>query len=47
MLKPESGYVIVTGSAGLIAKQIRALPGWLECSLRCRLEKLMRADEGY
>ncbi|CRL25185.1 Short-chain dehydrogenase/reductase SDR [Penicillium camemberti] len=26
---------------------VKALPGWLECSLRCRLEKLMRADEGY
>lgn len=44
VLKAESGHVVVPGSAGWIAKRFRGLPGWLQHSLRCRLEKLMRAD---
>ncbi|KAJ5365085.1 Short-chain dehydrogenase/reductase SDR [Penicillium concentricum] len=44
VLKGESGHVVVPGSAGWIAKRFRGLPAWLQHSLRCKLEKLMRAD---
>jgi short-subunit dehydrogenase len=44
VLKAESGHVVVPGSAGWIARRLRGQPEWLQHSLRCRLEKLMRAD---
>ncbi|CAG8007753.1 unnamed protein product [Penicillium nalgiovense] len=44
VLKAESGHVVVPGSTGWIARRFRGQPEWLQHSLRCRLEKLMRAD---
>ncbi|KAJ5542973.1 hypothetical protein N7461_008976 [Penicillium sp. DV-2018c] len=45
VLKGESGHVIVPGAAGWVAKRFRGLPDWFQHSLRCKLEKLMRASE--
>ncbi|KAJ5045468.1 hypothetical protein NUH16_002285 [Penicillium rubens] len=44
VLKAESGHVVIPGSAGWIARRFRGQPEWLQHLLRCRLEKLMRAD---
>ncbi|KAJ5964698.1 uncharacterized protein N7479_004574 [Penicillium vulpinum] len=43
VLKGESGHIVVPASAGWIAKRLRGFPGWLQHSMRCTLEKLMRA----
>ncbi|KAJ5143168.1 uncharacterized protein N7515_001955 [Penicillium bovifimosum] len=45
VLKGESGHVLVPGSAGWLAKRFRGLPDWVQHTLRCKLEKLMRAPE--
>ncbi|KAJ5170716.1 Short-chain dehydrogenase/reductase SDR [Penicillium coprophilum] len=44
VLKAESGHVVIPASTGWMAKRFRGLPAWLQHSLRCKLEKLMRAD---
>ncbi|KAJ5151052.1 short chain dehydrogenase/reductase family protein [Penicillium canariense] len=44
VLKGESGHVLVPGAAGSIAQRLRGYPLWFQHSLRCRLERLMRAD---
>ncbi|KAJ5788160.1 hypothetical protein N7457_003150 [Penicillium paradoxum] len=43
VLKGESGHVVVPGSAGWISTSFRGFPLWMQHSLRCQLEKLMRA----
>lgn len=44
VLKGESGHVLVPTTAGFVAQQFRGLPHWFQHSLRCQLERLMRAD---
>lgn len=44
VLKGESGHVMVPGSSGYIAQRLRGYPLWFQHSIRCRLERLMRAD---
>ncbi|KAJ5087999.1 short chain dehydrogenase/reductase family protein [Penicillium angulare] len=44
VLKGESGHVMVPGSSGYIAERLRGYPLWFQHSIRCRLERLMRAD---
>ncbi|KAJ5232716.1 short chain dehydrogenase/reductase family protein [Penicillium chermesinum] len=44
VLKGESGHVLVPRVAGALAQQLRGLPQWFQHSLRCQLERLMRAD---
>jgi all-trans-retinol dehydrogenase (NAD+) len=44
VLKGESGVVILPASAGWIATRFRGLPGWVQHLIRCRLERLMRAE---
>lgn len=44
MLTGESGHVLVPKTAGWIAQRLRGYPLWFQHWLRCRLERLMRAD---
>jgi NAD(P)-dependent dehydrogenase (short-subunit alcohol dehydrogenase family) len=44
VLSGESGHVLVPGAAGSIAQRLRGYPLWFQHSLRCRLERLMRAE---
>ncbi|RHZ67749.1 short chain dehydrogenase/reductase family protein [Aspergillus thermomutatus] len=44
ILTGNSGHVVVPGSAGWIARNLRSFPPWFQHSLRLRLERLMRAD---
>lgn len=44
VLTGESGHVLVPTTAGWIAQRLRGYPLWFQHSLRCRLERLMRAD---
>ena len=44
VLKGESGNVLVPSTAGFVAQLLRGLPYWFQHSLRCQLERLMRAD---
>ncbi|KAJ5628537.1 hypothetical protein N7490_010765 [Penicillium lividum] len=44
VLKGESGHVLVPGSTGLMCLWLRACPLWFQHSLRCRLERVVRAD---
>lgn len=44
VLRGESGHVLVPGVAGSIAQRLRGYPLWIQHSLRCRLERLMRAE---
>lgn len=44
VLKGESGHISVPGSTGWLASRLRGFPAWFQHSLRCKLEKLMRAD---
>jgi NAD(P)-dependent dehydrogenase (short-subunit alcohol dehydrogenase family) len=44
VLKGESGHILVPGSAGWVSKRLRGMPGWFQHLLRCRLERLMRAE---
>jgi short-subunit dehydrogenase len=44
VLTGESGHVLLPTTAGWIAQRLRGYPLWFQHSLRCRLERLMRAD---
>ncbi|GLI80272.1 hypothetical protein PoHVEF18_008625 [Penicillium ochrochloron] len=44
VLSGRSGHVLVPGAAGSIAQRLRGYPLWFQHSLRCRLERLMRAE---
>lgn len=44
VLTGKSGHVLVPGAAGSIAQRLRGYPLWFQHSLRCRLERLMRAE---
>ncbi|GIJ88479.1 hypothetical protein Asppvi_007403 [Aspergillus pseudoviridinutans] len=44
ILTGNSGHVVVPGSSGWLARNLRSFPPWFQHSLRSRLERLMRAD---
>ena len=44
VLKGESGVFVLPKSAGWIATRFRGFPGWVQHLVRCRLERLMRAE---
>ena len=44
VLKGESGRVVVPGSAGYLCHRLRGYPLWIQHGLRCRLERLVRAE---
>ncbi|KAE8141622.1 hypothetical protein BDV38DRAFT_296285 [Aspergillus pseudotamarii] len=44
VLTGESGNVLLPGASGTLAQRLRAYPMWFQHSLRCRLERLMRAE---
>ncbi|KAI2787839.1 Dehydrogenase RED2 [Penicillium oxalicum] len=44
VLSGRSGHVVVPGVAGAIAQRLRGYPLWFQHSLRCSLEKFMRAE---
>ncbi|KAE8362626.1 hypothetical protein BDV27DRAFT_159572 [Aspergillus caelatus] len=44
VLTGESGNVLLPSASGTLAQRLRAYPMWFQHSLRCRLERLMRAD---
>lgn len=44
VLTGESGHVLIPRSAGWISVRLRGMPVWFQHVLRCRLERLMRAQ---
>ncbi|KAE8371396.1 hypothetical protein BDV26DRAFT_130099 [Aspergillus bertholletiae] len=44
VLTGESGHVLLPAATGTLAQRLRAYPLWFQHSIRCRLERLMRAD---
>ncbi|KAF7115350.1 hypothetical protein CNMCM5793_002166 [Aspergillus hiratsukae] len=44
ILTGNSGHVVVPGSSGWLARNVRSFPPWFQHSLRSRLERLMRTD---
>ena len=45
VLKGESGRVVLPGSAGWFAVNLRGFPLWFQTNVRARLERLMRVSE--
>ncbi|GFF88601.1 hypothetical protein CNMCM6936_004114 [Aspergillus lentulus] len=44
ILTGNSGHVVVPGSSGWLARNLRSFPPWFQHSMRSWLERLMRAD---
>ncbi|BAE66076.1 unnamed protein product [Aspergillus oryzae RIB40] len=44
VLTGESGNVLLPGTSGTIAQRLRGYPLWFQHFLRCRLERVMRAN---
>ncbi|KAJ5668897.1 short chain dehydrogenase/reductase family protein [Penicillium macrosclerotiorum] len=44
VMSGESGHVLLPGVTGSIAQRLRGYPLWFQHWLRCRLERLMRAE---
>ena len=45
VLSGGSGHVVVPGSSGWVARNLRSFPSWFQHTLRVRLERLMRAED--